>query len=115
MRIWIAVLPLALLLGSCARTPEKSSEPVKRYSIHGEVIRLDPDGKIATIKHDKIQGWMEAMTMGYPVKDSQDFSSLQPDECIDATVFVQGDAFWVGEVKKLNTPPDSCVAAAQKK
>lgn len=53
--------------------------------------------------------------MGYPVKDSQDFSSLQPDECIDATVFVQGDAFWVGEVKKLNTPPDSCVAAAQKK
>ena len=78
--------------------------PLKRYSIHGEVVRLDNEGKLVTIKHQKIEGWMEAMTMTFPVKDPNDFSSLQVDHCIDATVVVQGDNFWIGDVKKLDTP-----------
>lgn len=115
MRNWILViLPLAVLLGSCARSQEKPPEQVKQYSMHGEVIRLDPDGKIATVRAEKIQGWMEAMTMGYPVKDPKDFNALQVDHCIDATVFVQGDAFWIADVKNLNTPPENCVATPQK-
>lgn len=71
---------------------------------------MDPQAKIATIKHDKIQGWMEAMTMGYPVKDQKDFDALKVDQCIDATVVVQGDNFWLSDVQnQKNTPPDQCV------
>ena len=39
-----AILPLAFFLDSCARSVERSPEPEKRYSIHGEVVRLDPRG-----------------------------------------------------------------------
>jgi Cu/Ag efflux protein CusF len=109
------VLLLTVLLGACARSSdEKDSPPVKRFSIHGEVMRLDPDGKLATIRHQKIEGYMDAMTMTFPVKDAQEFGALQVGNCIDGTVFVQGDNLWVGEFKHLNTPEDMCVAPPQK-
>ena len=98
-----------LLLVGCARSTPQSSEPPKRFSIHGEVIRLDPQEKLATIKHEKIEGYMEAMTMTFPVKDAQEFAGLQPGNCIEGAVFVQGDNFWVGEIKHLDTPGDQCV------
>lgn len=101
---------LTVLLAACARSDNgKSSAPLERFSIHGEVMRLEPNDKLATIRHQKIVGYMEAMTMTFPVKDAQDFASLQVGTCIDGTVFVQGDNLWVGELKRLSTPPDQCV------
>jgi Cu/Ag efflux protein CusF len=105
-----AVLLMTVLLGACARSDEKASPPLNRYPIHGEVMRLEPNGQLATIRHQKIEGYMDAMTMPYPVKDAKEFSGLQTGNCIDGTVFVQGDKFWVGEVKHLSTPSETCVA-----
>ena len=42
----------------------------------GDVIGVDPKTQMATIKGDKIEGWMEAMTMEYPVKDKSEFAKL---------------------------------------
>ena len=55
-------------------------KPVKQYPMHGEVLRLDSQGKIAAIKAGKIDGWMEAMTMEYPVKDQAEFDKLHTGE-----------------------------------
>src|SRR6516225_6473983 len=86
------VAALAALLSSCGSRPasEANKEPPKRYQLHGQVVRVDPQGKIATINAQKIEGWMEAMSMEYPVRDAQDFSALHPNDCIDATVYVRG-------------------------
>ncbi|HEY1759623.1 MAG TPA: copper-binding protein [Bryobacteraceae bacterium] len=104
------VLLLTVLLGACARSADNSAPPLNRYSIHGEVMRLEPDQKLATIRHQKIVGYMDAMTMTFPIKDPQEFSALQIGNCIEGTVFVQGDNLWVGEIKHLDTSPDMCVA-----
>jgi Cu/Ag efflux protein CusF len=109
----IAVFALGLVLCACSGpAPETSSsqtskdEPVRHYALHGQVMRLDKDGKIATIKHEAIGDWMGAMTMEFPVKDQNDFAALREDEKINATVFVQGDSYWVGEVHEdTGTPP----------
>jgi Cu/Ag efflux protein CusF len=107
----LTVLLLTVFLGACARSSdEKQSPPLNRYSIHGEVMRLEQNGKLATIRHQKIEGYMDAMTMTFPVKDAQEFGGLQTGNCIDGTVFVQGDNLWVGEIKHLSTPGDMCVA-----
>ncbi len=104
------VLLMTVLLGACARSAdEKASPPLNRYSIHGEVMRLEPNGKLATIRHQKIEGYMDAMTMTFPIKDAQEFGALQTGNCIEGTVFVQGDNLWVGEIKHLNTPSEMCV------
>ena len=105
------VLLLTVLLGACARSSdERQLPPLNRYSIHGEVMRLEPGNRLATIRHQKIDGFMEAMTMTFPVKDPEEFGGLQVGNCIDGTVFVQGDNLWVGEIKHTITPPDMCVA-----
>jgi Cu/Ag efflux protein CusF len=83
---------------------------LNRYSIHGEVMRLEADNKLATIRHQKIEGYMGAMTMTFPVKDPQEFAALQVGNCIDGAVFVQGDNLWVGEIKHTDAPSETCVA-----
>ena len=108
-----AIYPLAmLLLCSCASPPpaETAKEQPKQYSLHGEVVRLDAQNKTATINARKIEGWMEAMSMEYPVKDSQDFSTLHPSDCIDAKVWVQGADYWVTDVKHAPAAPEGCLA-----
>ena len=88
---------LMLFLCGCRQAPQ---QPVKQYALHGEVLRLDSKDKIAAIKHESIGDWMPAMTMEFPVKDPKDFDSLKPGERIHATVYVQGDNFWVGQVRE---------------
>jgi|SRR5580704_1396106 Cu/Ag efflux protein CusF len=110
MRIFAAMV-LFLLLGGCQQASIKEEakegakdEPVKQYAMHGEVLRLDTEGKIAAIKAGKIGDWMEAMTMEYPVKDKTEFDKLRTGEKIDATVFVQGNSYWVAEIREDTAP-----------
>jgi Cu/Ag efflux protein CusF len=103
-----AALLVAIALCGCSAPPP---EPVKQYKLHGEVVRLDAQGNLAIIRHQKIDGWMEAMTMTFPVKDAQDFAGLHANDCIDATVFVQGDSFWVGQIAHQPAEPGMCVQA----
>jgi Cu/Ag efflux protein CusF len=48
---------------------------------------------------------MEAMTMDYPVKDQADLAKLSAGQPITATVFVQGQDFWIGEINAAGAKP----------
>jgi Cu/Ag efflux protein CusF len=123
VRIFYCVL--LILAASCAGCSKpvaelksgdtKSTEPVKTYPLHGEIKKLDTQGKIATIQHERIGDWMGAMTMDFPVKNAQEFSSLKEGEKINGTVFVQGLEFWVGEIKEDTAPPAAPPAAKEAK
>ena len=86
----------ALLLAGCQRNP--SPQPAKEYQMHGEVVALDPAAHLATVKAGKIEGWMDAMTMEYPVKDPQEFSKLKVGGKIQGKVTVQGTDYWISSV-----------------
>jgi Cu/Ag efflux protein CusF len=89
---------LALLVTGCQRNP--APKPVAEYQMRGEVVSLDTAAHLATIKHDKIEGWMEAMTMEYPFKDTQEFSKLKVGEKIQAKIEVQGTEYWIASVSE---------------
>lgn len=101
---WIVIACLAVGLIGCstpkAEEASKSSAPTKEFQMRGEVTGLDAGGHVATIKHEAIQGFMGAMTMGYPVKDPAEFSKLAVGEPITATVYQNGDDFWIGNIQK---------------
>lgn len=86
-------IPAALALSACARP-----EP-KRYQLNGVVVSLDQKARTATIKHERIDGWMEAMTMEFPVKNDADWQKLKPGVPIQATVFVTGESYYIGDVR----------------
>lgn len=42
-------------------------EQPRLYQLSGYVLKLDPNTNLASIHNDRIEGWMEPMTMDYPV------------------------------------------------
>jgi Cu/Ag efflux protein CusF len=94
--LWFIV---ALVLAGCQRNP--APKPTQEYQMQGEVIRVDPASQTATVKHGKIEGWMEPMTMEYPIKDKREFTKLQVGEKIQAKILVQGTDYWIATVNPL--------------
>jgi Cu/Ag efflux protein CusF len=89
-------------------TPSAQSDAnVKRYSMHGKVLSVNAAEKTAKIDADAIKGWMGAMAMDYPVRDPGDLSRLSAGQTIDATVFVDGDHFSIGEIKQSDNKPSN--------
>ena len=88
------LLAALMLLAGCAK-----QAPEKRYTLTGDVLGVDPKTGMATIKGDKIEGWMEAMTMEYPVKETAELAKLSAGDRITATVFVGEASYHIGEIK----------------
>jgi Cu/Ag efflux protein CusF len=97
------ILLLAFALCACKEKAAKpaSNAPIEKYKLDGVVVSLDPKGHIAKINGQKIDSWMEAMTMEYPVKDQKEFDTLHAGDHIAATVFVQDLNFWIGEIHQV--------------
>jgi len=95
-----AIVALTLLgCGTKANDAAKNA-PAKAYQLHGEVKSIDASGHTATIKHDSIPGFMNAMTMGYQVKDPDALSKLKVGESIDATLNVSDEDMWLSNIKE---------------
>ena len=85
-----------LLLTLSACTPAK---PAKLYTVRGVILKVDPAGKAVAIDAEKIDGWMEAMTMDYPVHDASLLKTLKPGDHITATVHVPEDlSYWIDHI-----------------
>ena len=95
MKALMSIVFVVLLTG-CQRNPP--AQPAKEYQMQGEVMALDPAAHLATVKAGKIEGWMEAMTMEYPVKDPQEFGKLKIGANIQAKITVQGTDYWISSV-----------------
>ncbi len=92
------LIPLLVLLSfGCSRMPDRGLE--KKFQLHGVIKRLDAQTQTATIKHEAIVGWMEPMTMEFPVPDKAEFARLQVGQTIRATVFVRDFDFHIGEIQ----------------
>ena len=87
----------AMLLAGCGA----KQDTAKHYPMQGEVQSLDPSSKTANIKAGKIEGWMEAMTMEYPVRPESELAKLHAGDRVQATVVVNGDSYYVTDVKVL--------------
>jgi Cu/Ag efflux protein CusF len=68
-----------------AKAPEK-----KQYRFHGKVESIDKVGNYVSASNEKIEGWMDAMSMVYPVDDVSILDKLKPGDQIMATVY-EGD------------------------
>ena len=96
-RAWLS--GLLLVAAACTRKdPFDFGQPKNRYKIHGQILRLRPENRIAVIQHEKIEGWMEAMTMEFPIPDAAVYASLKEGNWIHATVNVNDEFFWLTDV-----------------
>ena len=85
---------LALTLPACktgSTTVSATSSAVKRYLLAGKVVSVDKDKKTIKVDHEGIPGYMDAMTMVYPVKTSS-WDRLNPGADIRADLVVDSSA-----------------------
>ena len=95
---------LAFALAGCGspatHADARSPDGAKRYALRGQIVRLEESGKVVVIRHQKIEGWMDAMTMAFPLGDPREGASLHAGDQVTATVFVKGLDFWIGDVHR---------------
>lgn len=92
---------LALTAVSCKPPAEEAvSAPTAptAYSVTGIVTKLD--GRVVTIRHQEIPGYMEAMTMPFEVKDTNELTGLIPGEEVTFKMLVTEDDAWIENVEK---------------
>jgi Cu/Ag efflux protein CusF len=59
----------------------------KSFTFHGKVESIDPLSKSMTVDGDKVEGWMDAMSMKYQVDNADVFKAVKVGDTIEATVY----------------------------
>jgi protein SCO1 len=95
----IAGLCVCVLLAGCQGAPER------RFSLKGNVISVDKEHRQATIAHEEIKGFMEAMTMPFTVKEDWALEALAAGQSVEATLVVQADRSWIEGLRISKTEP----------
>ena len=100
----VALAVLVLIAAACAnekRAAKPLSEPgEKLYVVKGIVVGRDAGDNTLRVDHEEIPGYMEAMTMDYPVRGAE-VASLPPDRSrIEARLHVRDERVWLTDVKK---------------
>jgi protein SCO1 len=121
VRVKVAGVVLAVALAMAAGCKRQSSDAssagqsavqgdIMSFPIHGKIVSVDSKRGAVLLNHDAVPGFMEAMTMTYPLKDPTIASELHPGDTITATLLVRkvGDGY---EDPKL----DQIVVGAQGK
>jgi len=77
--------------GQKASTQQSSAQNFKVYKLRGKVVSTDAAKGEATLNHQAIPGFMEAMTMPYKLKDASILGELHPGDVITADLLVSQD------------------------
>ena len=79
---------IGLLAGLLATSVTLAQEPArKEYTLRGEVRRVYVDAGRVTVRHEAVDGWMNAMTMTFAVDNVEIVKTLKQGDNIVATVY----------------------------
>ena len=115
MNLWKLLLSLVLLglTPSCAtKSPSTRAVPAaaaapasanpRIYQVKGIVVELLPAEKTVRIQHEEIPSYMEAMTMPFEVKDTNELAGLSAGDTVTFRMLVTENDGWIDQIKKLN-------------
>lgn len=105
MRYLIILLFSALLFTACQKpkAPTASAE-AKRYPIKGKVVSVDKAKKKASIAHEEIPGYMEAMTMNFSIKDDWVWDELSKGAEVRGELVVDKGDYWLENIGIVAAP-----------
>lgn len=85
----------ATLIVSCGEPPQASPN-ARRYELTGRVVAVDRQRRQVTVAHDKIEGFMEPMTMPFALRRADwAFDALAAGDRINAILIVDGERSWL--------------------
>ena len=100
---------LALLIALFAAA---SCSNAKTYEMRGQVLGVNRDKMEILVKHEKIEGLMDAMTMPWKVKEANMLDNIGPGDLITSEIVVDNNQGVVTKITKLGTAKPSVPAPA---
>ena len=102
MRYLTLILFSILLLTTSCQKPQtqsaNASAETKRYPLKGKVVAVDKSKKKATIRHEEIPGYMDAMTMDFPIREDWVWEDLNAGADVFAELVVDADGYWLEKI-----------------
>lgn len=94
---WIAIVGfLAIAVAaSSAWAIWGAGSAEERYEFKGKVVSIEREKKSATIDHEEIKGYMDAMTMSFPVRNEHELDVLHSGDTIKGILVIDGDRYWI--------------------
>jgi protein SCO1/2 len=96
---------LAVLAGCHQESPAPATAPApqtpvaRTYDAHGVIQAISTNLQSATIKHAAISNYMGAMTMDFPVRDTNELNGLAVNDEIDFKLRVADDDDWIENLR----------------
>lgn len=94
--LWTLATLVPLLGAGCSSVPEK------HYPVQAEVISVESQRQMITIKHGDIPGLMPGMTMSYMVAEPKQIETLQPGDKITGDLVVSGSKARLEKIVLVN-------------
>jgi len=94
----------ALTLAGCKPDSQPSAAEdatVKTFEVQGILREVSPDHRTATIQHQKIPGYMPAMTMPFNVKMPQELDGIEIGADITFKLVVHTNEHWIEDIRFL--------------
>ncbi len=88
--LFLALLPAA----ACRRGTGPDAQEARRFTLKGIVREVDSARSRLTVEHEAIPGYMQGMTMPFPVRDDPEvLKLLRPGDRIEATLVVEKESY----------------------
>jgi protein SCO1/2 len=81
---------------ACNHAPQ---ETAVRHALKGKIVSIDKPGGTINVDSEAIPGFMDAMTMPYPVKPASQLDQLAAGDSISADVVQQNGKYWLENVR----------------
>ncbi len=94
----IFLAAIALVPAACSKKAAVPQAATKRYQLVGKVVSIDKDQASVMVDGKEIVGFMDAMTMAYPVRDAKALAALGPGDEITADVVVAADGAYLENI-----------------
>ena len=112
IRLVLLMCMAALALSGCGRppaavdsaTPSAAVANARFFEVKGVVVDLETDGRTVKIKHERIPGYMDAMTMPFEVRDTNELAGLAAGDSVSFRLTVTDTDGWIDQIEKLNSP-----------
>jgi Cu/Ag efflux protein CusF len=78
------------LLSAAGFALAQATKAKKSFTFRGKIESMDAASKTMSVNGEKVEGWMDAMSMKYKVDNADVFQTAKVGDTIEATVY-EGD------------------------
>ena len=107
MRFILLFLVSILFITACQKPADNANASAKRYPFKGKIVSVDRTAKKAKINHEAVEGYMEAMTMDFPIHADWVWDDLKPGSQVRAELVVDSaakDPFYLENIGIVAAP-----------